>query len=223
MSVRCPQILLSLRKIGIQGVEPPYLRRLRSSRFMWMRNVNHCSKGASCWSAIRIARFALLKSWRKRATRLGATGRRASEREICLWEGLREDLREGGLQRFSEVFSGFQRVFRDILRGFQRFSGIFQRPSQRPSQRQISLSEALRPVAPNHGAPWTFSKRVVKWSSAPRLRSTRAAVFDCFFSISECSENVSEHAMHMEQETMEWRPWARHASKQRSLQTIWQT
>ena len=35
-------------------------------------------------------------------------------------------------------------------------SGIFQsfqRSSQRPSQRQISLSEALSPVAPNRVAP----------------------------------------------------------------------
>ena len=33
ISVHCPQILLSLRKNGIWGVWPPYLRRLRSSRY----------------------------------------------------------------------------------------------------------------------------------------------------------------------------------------------
>ena len=41
----------------------------------------------------------------------------------------------------------------EFLRGFQR-------SSQRPSQRQISLSEALSPVAPKRVAPWTFSKKL---------------------------------------------------------------
>ena len=36
-------------------------------------------------------------------------------------------------------------------------------PSQRPSQRQISLSEPLRPVAPNGVAPWTFSEFCKRW------------------------------------------------------------
>ena len=57
-----------------------------------------------------------------------------------------------GFQRFLEIFRGFQR-FSEI---FQRFSEIFQRfqrSSQRPSQRQISLSEVLSPVAPNRVAP----------------------------------------------------------------------
>ena len=36
---------------------------------------------------------------------------------------------------------------------FQRFPEVFQRSSQRPSQRQISLSEALSPVAPSRVAP----------------------------------------------------------------------
>ena len=38
-----------------------------------------------------------------------------------------------------------------VFGGFQRFSEIFQRSSQRPSQRQMSLSEG--PVAPNRVAP----------------------------------------------------------------------
>ena len=42
---------------------------------------------------------------------------------------------------------------------WERFFRGFQRSSQRPSQRQISLSEALSPVAPNRVAPWTYSKR----------------------------------------------------------------
>ena len=45
-------------------------------------------------------------------------------------------------QRFLEVFRGFQR-FSEVFRGFQRF----QRPSQRPSQSAIFLSE-LRVVLP---------------------------------------------------------------------------
>ena len=36
--------------------------------------------------------------------------------------------------------------------GFHRLSEVFQRSSQRPSQRQISLPEALSPVAPNRVA-----------------------------------------------------------------------
>ena len=39
-----------------------------------------------------------------------------------------------------------------VFRGFQRFFRGFQRSSQRPSQRQISLSEALSLVAPNRVA-----------------------------------------------------------------------
>ena len=46
-------------------------------------------------------------------------------------------------QRFLEVFRGFQR-FSEVFRGLQRF---FQRPSQRPSQSAIFLSE-LRVVLP---------------------------------------------------------------------------
>ena len=53
---------------------------------------------------------------------------------------------------FSEISRSFQR-FSEVLRGLQRFLEGFRRPSQRPSQRQISLSEALSPVAPNRFAP----------------------------------------------------------------------
>ena len=44
-----------------------------------------------------------------------------------------------------------------------------QRPCQGPSQRQISLSEALGPVAPNGVAPYTLSERgsrIIKFSGA---------------------------------------------------------
>ena len=81
-------------------------------------------------------------------------------RTESLWEGnlpLRGSLRGRpfrGFQRSSEVFRGFQR-FSEIFRGFQR-------SSQRPSQRQTSLSEALSPVAPNRAAPWTFSNWSIK-------------------------------------------------------------
>ena len=47
------------------------------------------------------------------------------------------------------VFRRFQR----FLGGFQSFSEVFQGSIQRPSERQISLSEALSPVAPNRVAP----------------------------------------------------------------------
>ena len=81
---------------------------------------------------------------------IGATGPRASEREICLWEGnLRGSQRGRFCRDFSEVFRGFKR----FLRGFQRFLRGFQRSSQRPSQRQTSLSEALGPVAPIRVVP----------------------------------------------------------------------
>ena len=64
------------------------------------------------------------------ATRLGATGLRGSEREICLWGSLRGSLRGRvsdvfrGFQRFSDVFRGFQR-FLEVFRGFQRFLEVF--------------------------------------------------------------------------------------------------
>ena len=57
------------------------------------------------------------------------------------WEGNRP-LRGRFLEDFQEVFKGF----REICRGFQR-------SSQRPSQRQIFLSDTLGPVAPNRAAP----------------------------------------------------------------------
>ena len=101
-----------------------------------------------------------------KGNRIGATGLRASERKsaserVSEWEGFQRFLR--GFERFLEVFRDFERfseVFRGFerfFRGFQRFVRGFQRSSQRPSQRQISLSEALSPVAPNRVAPWTFA------------------------------------------------------------------
>ena len=47
-----------------------------------------------------------------------------------------------GIERFSEVFRGFQ----SFLRGFQRFLRGFQRSSQRPSQRQISSQRLSVPL-----------------------------------------------------------------------------
>ena len=93
----------------------------------------------------RMHRYYLGESSRGNTNR-GATGPRASERENCLWE----DLWEGGFQRF--------------FRGFQRFFRGFHRSSERPSQWQISLSEALGPVAPLflsplHLSPITVFKR----------------------------------------------------------------
>ena len=56
----------------------------------------------------------------RRPKGIGATGPRASEREICLWEGLCVG---GFSEGKTEVFRGLQRfleVFRDLFRGFQR-------------------------------------------------------------------------------------------------------
>ena len=62
-------------------------------------------------------------------------------RTESLWEG-NLPLRGSLSQRFLEGFRRF-RGFQRFVRGFQRW----------PSQRQISLSEALSPVAPNRVAP----------------------------------------------------------------------
>ena len=62
------------------------------------------------------------------------------------WEGnlpLRGHLR-------GRVFRGFQKIL-EVFRGLQR-------PFQTPFQRQISLSEALGPVAPSRVAPWNSYK-----------------------------------------------------------------
>ena len=69
---------------------------------------------------------------------------------VFVWEGFSEVFR--GFERFLEVFRGFQR-FQKLFRGFKDFFRSFRRSSQRPSQRQISSSEALSPVAPNRVAP----------------------------------------------------------------------
>ena len=93
----------------------------------------------------------LHQAWRKRLRGNTIRGNRTES----LWEGnlpLRGSLRGRtfrSFQRSLEVFRGFQR----FLRGFQRFLRGFQRSSQRPSQRQISLSQALGLVAPNRVAP----------------------------------------------------------------------
>ena len=67
-----------------------------------------------------------------------------------------ESLREANLplrgSLRGRVFRGFQ-SFLEVFRDFQSFSRGFQRSSQRPSQREISLSEDLSPVAPNRVAP----------------------------------------------------------------------
>ena len=75
----------------------------------------------------------------------GATRLRASEREICLWEGLWEDLWKS--------LKNLWKPLRKPLKTSQKkklWKSPSQRPSHhlRPSQRQISLSEALGPVAP---------------------------------------------------------------------------
>ena len=64
---------------------------------------------------------------------------------------MRKSASERGSLRGS-VFRGFQRFLR-VFRGIQRFFRGFQRSSQRPSQRQIFLSEALSLVAPSRVAP----------------------------------------------------------------------
>ena len=81
-------------------------------------------------------------------------------RTESLWEGnlpLRGSLRG----RVSEVFRGFHRVFR----GFQRFCEVlrgFQRPSQRPSQSAVFLSE-LRVVLPLIVLPLKTPTKLRPW------------------------------------------------------------
>ena len=66
---------------------------------------------------------------------------RNSERKMALWEGLWE-----GLWKTSENLSKPLKTSESLWNS-----------SQRPSQRQISLSEPLSPVDPNRIAPWSFS------------------------------------------------------------------
>ena len=82
---------------------------------------------------------------------------RVSEREV--------------FQRFLEVFRGFS----EVLRGLQRFLEAFrvflegcQRSSRRPSQRKISVSEALSLVAPNRVA-LELSPNIVAPTSRNRI------------------------------------------------------
>ena len=96
------------------------------------------------------------------AARLGAKGLRASEREICLWEGLWEDLCKPLKNLWKPL-----KISEDP-------------PSQRPFQRQISLSKALGPVAPSHlplklsvcfcGVAWMWESRPsLVWSGINSL------------------------------------------------------
>ena len=78
-----------------------------------------------------------------RGNRIGATGPRASEREICLWEGLWEGFWGGGFQRFSKIFQRFSEIF-------QRFSEIFQSFSEVLSE---TLSVANFPLGSSQCFP----------------------------------------------------------------------
>ena len=92
------------------------------------------------WPCLPSADTSFGESWR--GNTIGATGPRASEREICLWEGLWEGGFSEILQRFLEVFRGFKR-FSEVLRSFQRFQEIFERFSEVLSE---TLSEADFPL-----------------------------------------------------------------------------
>ena len=57
-------------------------------------------------------------------------------------------------ERVSER-KGFQRLqrFLEVFRGFRDFSEVVRGPLRYPLRGQISLSEALSPVAPNRAVP----------------------------------------------------------------------
>ena len=84
------------------------------------------------------------------------SGKSASER-VSERVSERASEREG----FKRIFRGFQRLLEvvEVYRDFQRFSEGFQRFFRgfsellSPSQRQISLLEALSSVSPNRVAP----------------------------------------------------------------------
>ena len=89
------------------------------------------------------------------ATRLAATGLTASEREICLSEGLREDLSKNSEpppkngDNLRKLLKTSKKNLRNPLKTSIDLTKKIRKPhSQRPSQRQVCLSEALRPVAP---------------------------------------------------------------------------
>ena len=71
---------------------------------------------------------------------------RNSERKMALWEGLWEGL--------WKTLKTSKNLWKPLKTSENLWNPPSQRSSQRPSRRQISLSEPLSPVAPNRVAPW---------------------------------------------------------------------
>ena len=86
---------------------------------------------------------------------------RNSERKMALWEGLWE-----GHWKTSE------NLWKPLKTSEKLWNHPSQRSSQRPSQRQISLSEPLSPVAPNRVAPWN------SYDTCPELVTNSTQVSD---------------------------------------------
>ena len=97
-----------------------------------------------------------------RGNTIGATGARASEREICLWEGLRGVSQRDGFQRFSEIFS---EVLSEVLSSEGRKwgvrsvvveFGVFGAPQFSVQRSQIPIFKVFWDLCTeNRGAPKT--------------------------------------------------------------------
>ena len=105
-----------------------------------------------------------------RGNTIGATGPRASEREICLWEGLLEGGLTSFFQRLLEVFRGFKQRFWEVYRGPLRdpLRGRF------PSQRLSVLSPLF--VLPLELSP----RDVCSKRSVLIMRFGLSKIFDAF-------------------------------------------
>ena len=81
---------------------------------------------------------------------------------MALWEGLWEGF-EKPLKTLWKPLKASENLWKPLKTSENFWNPPSQRPARRPSQRQISLSEPLRPVAPNRVAPQSFSEQ---WPSA---------------------------------------------------------
>ena len=106
----------------------------------------------------------------KGATRLGATGP-ATLRKMALWEGLWKT--SWNLWKTSENLWKPLKTSEKPLKSSENLWKA-SLSAQRPSQRQISLSEPLRPVAPIPVAPQTLSETGKPWCLLRRWRHSLA-------------------------------------------------
>ena len=125
------------------------------------------------------------------ATRLGETGLRASERENCLWEGLWEDLWKS-LKNLWKISEKSLKTSEKSLKTSEKSL----KTSQRPSHRQISLSEADFPLRGSRSCcPYSVALKLsprnrsdsksLRFQSASRLDLKSPAVWASKLSIQE--------------------------------------